>query len=126
MRLRNQQRQLKTPHQSVPPLTITPKREKEIPHNEWQRRKVVKDRIRALKKALGLTQQELSETLKLAHGTVGNWLQQNRKPGSFACLLLAGLSKTEEDRNFFLALAELTSEHRDLIGLALQTKPSPD
>jgi len=97
-----------------------------VPQDEELRRKMATERVRQLKERLGLTQQELSEKLKLAHGTVGGYLSGSRTPDTFSCLLLAGLSDAEEDRDFFLTLAELTSEHRDLIGLALQTKPSPD
>ena len=95
-----------------------------ISDDNERRKKQAAARVHQLKDDLGLTQEQLAQRLQVAHGTVGGYLSGFRKPNTFSCLLLAGLSKTAEDRDFFLTLANLKPDHRELIGLALGCKPS--
>lgn len=97
--------------------------------SEIEHREIVRARVRKLKDDMRITAQEFWERLDLPSGTVNSWLtgrSTGRKPDKFACLLLAGISNTPDDRAFFLTESDLTEAQRPLIAKALGWKGSAD
>jgi transcriptional regulator with XRE-family HTH domain len=75
-------------------------------------------RLGRLVAELGISQAELSALSSVDQSTVSYYLSGRREPGKFACIVFAGLSKSADDRAFWLALADISTRQGDLIEAA--------
>lgn len=67
----------------------------------------VKEKIRKVVDASGLTQLQFALKAGILPTTLPNYLAGNRKPDALNCLLIAAMAKGE-DRNFFIRLSGLS------------------
>src|SRR5229473_3132234 len=77
------------------------------------------DKIRKLLEDEGLTQAALAALLGVDQSLISNYLSGAKKPGAAPCLILAGLSRSREDRMYWLSNCGLGESQRGAIAKAL-------
>src|SRR6266852_5307083 len=77
------------------------------------------DKIRKLLEQGELTQAALADLLGVDQSLISNYLSGAKNPGAAPCLILAGLSRSREDRMYWLSHCGLGESQRGLIAKAL-------
>lgn len=77
------------------------------------------DKIRSVMETRKLTQLALAIRLGVHPSSIANYLYGQRTPDATACLLLAGLCDSTEDKAFFVGLSSLTQDQIQLIAAGI-------